>query len=105
VVIADEGGGYYITSLPPGIYTLTVYYNDTTFSRNNVLVQVGKEAVVNITVDSAATKGETINIAGSAPIVDQGSTKVGATITSDFTNNVPTGRTFGDVMSATGGAQ
>src|ERR1700754_3204143 len=38
VVIADETGGYYITSLPPGIYTLTVYYNDATFSRNNVLV-------------------------------------------------------------------
>jgi outer membrane receptor protein involved in Fe transport len=105
VVIADENGGYYITSLPPGIYTLTVYYNDATFSRNNVLVQVGKEAVVNIGVDSAATKGETINIAGAAPIVDQGSTKVGSTITSDFTNNIPTGRTFGEVMAATAGAQ
>jgi outer membrane receptor protein involved in Fe transport len=105
VVIADENGGYYITSLPPGIYTLTVYYNDATFTRNNVLVQLGKEAVVNISVDSSASKGETINIAGSAPIVDQGSTKTGSTITSDFTNNIPTGRTFGDVMSATGGAQ
>jgi outer membrane receptor protein involved in Fe transport len=105
VVIADENGGYYVTSLPPGIYTLTVYYNDATFTRNNVLVQVGKEAFVNISVDSSASKGETINIAGSAPIVDQGSTKTGSTITSDFTNNIPTGRTFGDVMSATGGAQ
>jgi outer membrane receptor protein involved in Fe transport len=105
VVIADENGGYYITSLPPGIYTLTVYYNDTTFARSNVLVQVGKDVVVNITIDSAATKGETINIAGSAPIVDQGSTKTGATITSDFTNNIPTGRTFGAVMESTGGAQ
>jgi outer membrane receptor protein involved in Fe transport len=105
VVIADENGGYYITSLPPGIYTLTVYYNDVTFSRGNVLVQVGKEAVVNIAIDSAASKGETINIAGSAPIVDQGSTKVGATITSDFTNNIPTGRTFGAVMESAGGAQ
>jgi hypothetical protein len=25
VVIADESGGYYLTALPPGIYTLTVY--------------------------------------------------------------------------------
>jgi outer membrane receptor protein involved in Fe transport len=105
VVIADENGGYYITSLPPGIYTLTVYYNDTTFARSNVLVQVGKEAVVNIAVDTGASKGETINIAGSAPIVDQGSTKTGTTITSEFTNNIPTGRTFGDVMAATAGAQ
>ena len=105
VVIADDGGGYYLTSLPPGIYTLTVYYNDTTYSRSNVLVQVGKEAVVNIAVDTSATKGEVVNISGSAPIVDQGSTKVGTTITSDYTNNIPTGRTFGDVMQNTGGAQ
>src|SRR6476619_6576921 len=43
VVITDEGGQYFITSLPPGVYTLTVYYNDATFSRGNVLIQIGKE--------------------------------------------------------------
>src|SRR4051812_35008734 len=83
VVIADETGGYYITSLPPGVYTLTVYYNNTTYSRSNVLIQVGKEVVVNLAVDTTSSKGETIAITGSAPIVDQGSTKVGTTITSD----------------------
>src|SRR5262249_51931949 len=82
VVIADETGGYYITALPPGVYTITVYYNDTKYARDNVLVQLGKEVVVNVTVDTSATKGETIAISGNAPIVDQGSTKVGATITS-----------------------
>jgi outer membrane receptor protein involved in Fe transport len=105
VVIADENGAWYITSLPPGIYTLSVYYNEAKFSRGNVLVQIGKEAVVNIAVDSAAAKGETIDIKGTAPIVDQASTKTGSTITSDYTNNVPTGRSFGDVMAASGGAQ
>lgn len=105
VVIADDTGGYYITSLPPGVYTITVYYNDTTFSRSNVLVQLGKEVVVNVGVDSSASKGETIAITGNAPIVDQGSTKIGATITADFTNNVPTQRTFGEVMAGAAGAQ
>ena len=105
VVIADETGSYFITSLPPGVYTLTVYYNDTTFSRNNVTVSVGKENFVAIAVDTSATKGETIAIQGSAPIVDQGSTKIGATITSDYTNNVPTQRTFGEVMASAAGAQ
>src|SRR6185369_11255373 len=98
VVIADETGAYYITNLPPGVYTLTVYYNNITYSRSNVLIQVGKEVVVNLSVDAAAAKGETITITGSVPIVDQGSTKVGTTITSDFTNNVPSRRTFGEVM-------
>src|SRR5215470_5470979 len=105
VVIADETGGYYITSLPPGVYTLTDYYNDTTFSRNNVTVSVGKEVFVSVAVDTSVTKGETIAIQGAAPIVDQGSTKIGATITSDYTNNVPTQRTFGEVMASAAGAQ
>src|ERR1043165_1766518 len=32
VVLADESGLYFLTSLPPGPYTLTVYYNDGTFT-------------------------------------------------------------------------
>lgn len=104
-VFTDENGSYYITSLPPGVYTLTVIYNDATFSRNNVLVQVGKEAVVNISIDTSAGKNEIVEVSGSAPIVDQGSTKVGATITSDYTNNVPTQRTFGEVIGSSAGAQ
>ena len=109
VVITEEGGQYFITSLPPGLYVLTVYYNDATFSRGNVLIQVGKEAVVNVTVDSAAAtgkpKGEIITIQGTAPIVDQGSTKTGLTITDDYTRNIPTGRTFGSVVGQAAGAQ
>ncbi len=109
VVITDENGAYFITSLPPGVYTLTVYYNDATFSRGNVLIQIGKEAVVNVTVDSGAAsgkpKGEVINIQGTAPIIDQGSTKTGITITDDYTRNIPTGRTFGGVMGAAAGGQ
>jgi len=109
VVITDETGQYFVTSLSPGIYTLTVYYNDATFSRSNVLIQIGKEAVVNITVsslqDSGKPKGEIINIVGTAPIVDQGSTKTGITITDDFTRNIPVGRTFGAVVGSAAGAQ
>jgi outer membrane receptor protein involved in Fe transport len=107
VVITDENGQYFITSLPPGVYTLTVYYNDQTFSRSNVLIQIGKEVVVNVTVNSKAgeKKGETIVIQGNAPIVDQGSTKTGMTLTSDYTNNIPTGRTFGATIGAAAGAQ
>jgi outer membrane receptor protein involved in Fe transport len=109
VVLADETGLYFLTALPPGSYTLTVYFNDGTFTRGNVTVAVGKEAVVNITVDSAATtgkpKGETIEIQGTAPVIDQGSTKTGVSITSDFTNNIPVGRTFGAVLNSASGSQ
>ena len=107
VVITDENGAYFISSLPPGVYTLTIYYNDKPFSRGNVLIQVGKEAVVNVTVDSAAggVGGEVIEIRGNAPIIDQGSTKTSVTVTEDYTRNIPTGRTFGGVLGSVSGAQ
>jgi len=109
VVIADENGQYFVTSLPAGTYTLTVYYNDKTFSRGNVTIYTGKEAVVNVTVDSTTSTGgkggEIIQIQGTAPIIDQGSTKTGLTINDDYTRNIPTGRTFGAVVGAAAGGQ
>jgi outer membrane receptor protein involved in Fe transport len=105
VVIADEAGGYYLTAMPPGIYTLTVYYADGQFARSNVLVQVGKEAVVNITVNSDAGKGEVLRVFGDVPLIDQGSTKIGPSFNSNYTNNIPTASTFGGLIGAAGGAQ
>jgi len=108
VTITEENGQYYVTSLPPGMYMLTVYYANDTYSRGNILIQVGKDAVVNLTVDSGTPdkpKGETIVLEGTAPIVDQGSTKTGLTITDDYTRNLPTARTFGGVVGQAAGAQ
>ncbi|MBL9013890.1 MAG: carboxypeptidase regulatory-like domain-containing protein, partial [Myxococcales bacterium] len=109
ITITEDGGQYFLTSLPPGLYVLTVFYADAEFSRGNVLIQVGKEAVVNVTVDTRTSggtpKGEVIVLTGTAPIVDQGSTKTGLTITEDFTRNVPTARTFGGVVGQAAGAQ
>lgn len=109
VVLADDAGLYFLTSLPPGNYTITVNYQNATFTRGNVVVQVGKEAVVNITVDTAAASGkpngEVIDIQGSTPVIDQGSTKTGVSLTSDFTNNIPVGRTFGAVLGAASSSQ
>jgi hypothetical protein len=105
VAITEDGGAYFITNLPPGVYTLTVYYVDAKIARDNVLVDLGKEAVVNLVVDTSQAKGETILVHGNAPVIDEGSTKTGVTITEDYTRNVPTGRTFGGVLGAAAGAQ
>ncbi|MEO7736388.1 MAG: carboxypeptidase regulatory-like domain-containing protein [Kofleriaceae bacterium] len=103
--MVDELGRYYLTSLPPGNYTLTVYYNTAKFTRGNVVVQLGKEVVVNITVDGRVAKGEIISIVGNTPLIDQGSTKIGQTFTPDYTNNLPTAGTFGGTVVGAGGAQ
>jgi len=102
--ISEEDGGYYLPNLPSGMYIITVYHLDAEFSRDNVLVQLGKAAKVNIRINADAAAGETIAIQGSAPIIDQASTKTGATITSDYTENIPTGRTFGAVLGAAAGS-
>lgn len=102
--ITDESGSYYVSNLPPGTYELSVYYADAQFSRTNVLVQLGKVAKVNIEISTEAAAGETIVIEGRAPLIDQGSTKTGVTITSDYTQNLPTGRTFGSVIGSAAGA-
>lgn len=108
VTLSDETGQYFITSLPPGMYTLTIYYADAVFTRGNVLIQVGKDVVVNLAVDSGTPerpRGEVSKLTGTAPIVDQGSTKTGLTLTDDYTRNVPTARTFGGTAGQAAGAQ
>ncbi len=108
ITLSDEGGQYFIASLPPGVYTLTIYYADAVFTRSEVLIQIGKDVVVNLGVDSGTAdrpRGEVIKLSGSAPIVDQGSTKIGLTLTDEFTRNVPTARTFGGTVGQAAGAQ
>lgn len=103
--ITDENGNYEIVNLPPGMYIVTVFYMDAEFARNNVLVQLGKTARVNIKVSTDVAAGETIAVQGHAPIIDQASTKTGSTITQEYTQNIPTGRTFSDVLGAASGSQ
>jgi hypothetical protein len=102
--ITDENGGFAISNLPPGTYVVTVFYGDSQFNRPNVLIEVGKQPFINIPIDTAI-KAEVIELVGRAPVIDQGSTKVGSTITDDYTRNVPTGRTFGAVLGTAAGTQ
>ena len=103
--ITDVDGSYFLPNLPPGTYTVTVYYLDATFSRSKILVQLGKVARINMGVRVDVSSGEKIEIVGSAPIIDQASTKTGNTITKDYTDNLATARSFGEVVGASAGNQ
>lgn len=101
--ITEGDGSYEITGLPPGLYTLTVYQGDALLvSRSNVLVRLGKVSRVDVDVRMA---GEVIEITGRAPLIDQGSTKTGVTVTADYVRNVPIGRNFDEVLDLAPGAQ
>jgi outer membrane receptor protein involved in Fe transport len=103
--ITDSSGQYYIGNLPPGTYLVKVYYNGAEYERPNAVVQLGKTAQVNIRVNSGTGQGEVITLEGRPPVIDQGSTKTGRTITQEFTNNVPTGQTFAGVLGTAAGSQ
>jgi len=103
--ITDDNGGFTIASLPPGNYVLTVFYGTQQFSRPNVLIEVGKQAFVRVPIDTSIQTTEVIELEGRTPIVDQGSTKTGTTITEDYTRNIPVGRTFGAVLGTAAGTQ
>ncbi len=103
--ITSENGTFRIDNLPPGVYLLTVYYNDAQFTRPNVLVELGKQAFVSVPIDTTVQSAEVIELEGRAPIVDQGSTKTGVTITDEYTTRIPVGRTFGAVLGTAAGTQ
>lgn len=103
--ITDENGSFQISNLPPGTYILTVFYGEAQFNRPNVLIEVGKQAFVSVPIDTEIKASEVIELVGRTPLVDQGSTKIGSTITDEYTKNVPTGRTFGAVLGTAAGTQ
>jgi hypothetical protein len=103
--ITDENGSFNIANLPPGAYTLTVFYNEAQFSRPNVIIELGKQAFVSVPIDTTVQTSEVIELEGRAPIVDQGSTKTGVTITDEYTTRIPVGRTFGAVLQSASGTQ
>lgn len=105
VSITEDNGAYNATNLPPGIYLITVFYNDAEFSRKDIEIQVGKLALVNIPIDTTKGDGEKIVIAGTPPLLDLGSSKTGTTITEEFTSNIPVGRTFASVLGTAAGSQ
>ena len=98
--ITDEHGAYSLASLPPGIYVVTFYYADVTLERRNIRVAAGGKVVVATQlIDTARSGGEVIRISGTSPILDQGSTKTGITITQDYSRNIPAGGTFSGATS------
>ncbi len=100
----EEDGVYLLPNLPPGTYTITVYYLDGKTTRNNALVWLGKVTKVNISVSPKPEAGEIIEVEGRPPLIDQLTTKTGTTVRRDFTENIPNGRTFGAVLGAAAGS-
>ncbi len=104
--LTDEHGFYKIDDLPPGSYLVTFYYADTTIEHSGVHVAVNKETNVYQKIDQGTQRGEVIQIAAKAPMIDVTSTEQSITIDKQSLKNVPVpGRTFSSVLGSAAGAQ
>ncbi len=103
VSLTDEHGRYRVDNLPPGNYSLNVYYDDTTVQRSNVVVATGNATNVDLKLKQGASRGEAIVITGRAPMIDQTSTAQGITITTQTLRNIP-GRSFGGALGSAAGS-
>ncbi len=90
--ITGEDGRYILANLPPGRYAVTVYYADQTVERTAILVRARQTTRVGLAVDTSQSRGELIEI------------RAEPEVSSDFSKNVPTGRTFEGALGSAAGA-
>jgi hypothetical protein len=100
--ITDEQGNYVI-NVPAGSYDITYFYGESAIERKGINVANNQLTPVFQKIDGTMAGGETIQITGRAPAVEQGSTRQGVTIQEDFIRNVPAGRTFESSTSSVPG--
>ncbi len=102
--VSDEHGLYFITSLPPGIYTISFYYADAQVNTKGVRVNANGTTTHNAAINTDAGKSEVINIKARAPQIDISTTQQGLRIRKDILAKLPVaGRSFeGAALQAAG---
>jgi hypothetical protein len=89
-VVSDASGEFEIPSLPPGVYLLHIEKeNYKPFNQGDIVIRLDKTIRVTLKMVPEAFVGPETVVVGKPPTVDIGSTQTGATITSDFLNNIP----------------
>jgi len=99
-LITDSDGAYFATNLVPGTYTVHAEFKGfKAFERQNVLVEVGKEVRVDVTLQTGATS-EKVIVTEDVPMVDTSSTTLGGTINNEIINDLPlNGRNYQNLVS------
>jgi len=107
-VVTNDKGDYTFTALPIGTYVIRFYAANATtqVEQSGVMVAADRMVRVNAKIAGAGATAaqQTYLIASKAPTIDIGSARIGAQFDSQFTQNVPLGLTYGDVIERAPGA-
>jgi carboxypeptidase family protein/TonB-dependent receptor-like protein len=88
----EANGEFRFLNLAPGPYKLTAALQGfTTLVRENVIVAVGRNAELPITLKIASV-AETITVSGESPVIDTKATGTATNFTSDELTKIPTSR-------------
>ena len=91
-VVADAKGNYVIRALPPGTYKVTFEMSGLSPRSENVVIELGRQTVVNATLALAGV-AENVNVTAEVSTAGLTSPAVGANYTATEINQLPTGRT------------
>jgi hypothetical protein len=103
--LTDGSGAYLITNLPSGTYEVTFYYSDLQVRRTNIAVSVGKVTPVHVRIETGRAATEVITITERAPAIAHGSMQQGVSLTEEYTRNIPSERSYDQMLGAAAGTQ
>src|SRR3989442_15676212 len=85
----DEAGQYNAPTLIPGTYTVRVEFPGfKTLDRENVVVEVGKEIRVDLTIEPGQ-QSETVTVSEAIPLVETASSTLGGAVSNAEINDLP----------------
>jgi hypothetical protein len=89
VTTTDAAGRYIFNEVKPANYTVRATVTGfKTYIRENVLLVVGQQTDLNITLVVGQTR-ETVEVTGTAPLLNTVSGALGTTVTNEFINDLP----------------
>src|SRR6267143_1494305 len=102
---ADNAGYFYFAVLPPGSYTLSVTAPGfRSYKQVGIPMTAGALPTIDINLEIGSV-AETIEVTGTAPIVDVTTNKVAVAITTQDIDTLPHGRSYQSVIGLAPGAR
>ena len=104
-VVSNAEGYFRLPSLPPGTYTVTLALDGfATVERTGLHVNAGQTTNSSVQLTLAALQ-ETVTVSGESPTIDTASAELGFNYTQELLENVPTARSFHNMVSTIPGVE